>query len=54
MDAQHLILWAVVLANLLCFPFFAYLLLVAVAALTTKADGPASRLPASVPGGDPG
>jgi cellulose synthase/poly-beta-1,6-N-acetylglucosamine synthase-like glycosyltransferase len=38
MDAQHLILWAVVLANLLCFPFFAYLLLVAFAALITKAD----------------
>src|SRR5437868_5938445 len=41
MDAQHLILWAVVLANLLCFPFFAYLIMVALAALITKADRPA-------------
>jgi 1,2-diacylglycerol 3-beta-glucosyltransferase len=43
MDAQHLILWAVVLANLLCFPFFAYLILIALAALTTKANRPASQ-----------
>src|SRR3954451_24665570 len=42
MDAQLLILWAVVLANLLCFPFFVYLLLVAIAALATRANRPAS------------
>jgi GT2 family glycosyltransferase len=42
MDAQHLILWAVVLANILCFPFFVYLLLVAIAALATRTNRPAS------------
>jgi glycosyltransferase involved in cell wall biosynthesis len=45
MDAQHLILWADVLANLLCFPFFAYLIFVALAALTTKPNRPASTEP---------
>ena len=45
MDVERLILWVVALANLVFFPFFAYLIVVSLAALSAQRKRPMDRTP---------